>query len=135
MSGSAVRADRRAGRVSITKSSLWTMAPTITPWRGSQLGPRIRVLRFEKNAGQSAAMYAGLRRARGADGGSDRWRFAERSGRYSEVAGGDRTRRRSGLRLSSATEGYVGQADHESSRQFCPQPIHEGRGSRYGMHA
>jgi glycosyltransferase involved in cell wall biosynthesis len=29
-------------------------------------GPRIRVLRFEKNAGQSAAMYAGLHGARGA---------------------------------------------------------------------
>jgi dolichol-phosphate mannosyltransferase len=29
------------------------------------LGPRIRVLRFEKNAGQSAALYAGLRSARG----------------------------------------------------------------------
>jgi dolichol-phosphate mannosyltransferase len=29
------------------------------------LGPRIRVLRFEKNAGQSAALYAGLRNARG----------------------------------------------------------------------
>ena len=28
-------------------------------------GPRIRVLRFEKNAGQSAAMYAGLQSARG----------------------------------------------------------------------
>lgn len=28
-------------------------------------GPQIRVLRFEKNAGQSAAMYAGLRSARG----------------------------------------------------------------------
>jgi len=28
-------------------------------------GPQIRVLRFEKNAGQSAAMYAGLRGARG----------------------------------------------------------------------
>jgi dolichol-phosphate mannosyltransferase len=29
-------------------------------------GPRIRVLRFERNAGQSAAMYAGLHAARGA---------------------------------------------------------------------
>jgi dolichol-phosphate mannosyltransferase len=29
------------------------------------LGPEIRVLRFEKNAGQSAALYAGLGRARG----------------------------------------------------------------------
>lgn len=29
-------------------------------------GPQIRVLRFEKNAGQSAAMYAGLQGARGA---------------------------------------------------------------------
>ena len=29
-------------------------------------GPRIRVLRFEKNTGQSAAMYAGLHSARGA---------------------------------------------------------------------
>lgn len=29
------------------------------------LRPRIRVLRFEKNAGQSAALYAGLRSARG----------------------------------------------------------------------
>lgn len=29
-------------------------------------GPRIRVVRFEKNAGQSAALYAGLRGARGA---------------------------------------------------------------------
>jgi glycosyltransferase involved in cell wall biosynthesis len=29
------------------------------------LAPRIRVLRFEKNAGQSAALYAGLRSARG----------------------------------------------------------------------
>jgi dolichol-phosphate mannosyltransferase len=29
-------------------------------------GPRIQVLRFEKNAGQSAALYAGLRNARGA---------------------------------------------------------------------
>ena len=29
-------------------------------------GPAIRVLRFEKNAGQSAAMYAGLHKARGA---------------------------------------------------------------------
>jgi glycosyltransferase involved in cell wall biosynthesis len=29
------------------------------------LGPGIRVLRFEKNAGQSAALYAGLRSARG----------------------------------------------------------------------
>ncbi len=28
-------------------------------------GPAIRVLRFEKNAGQSAAMYAGLHKARG----------------------------------------------------------------------
>lgn len=28
-------------------------------------GPQIRVLRFEKNAGQSAAMYAGLRSAQG----------------------------------------------------------------------
>ena len=28
-------------------------------------GPRIRVLRFEKNAGQSAALYAGLRSVRG----------------------------------------------------------------------
>ena len=28
-------------------------------------GPGIRVLRFEKNAGQSAAMYAGLNNARG----------------------------------------------------------------------
>lgn len=28
-------------------------------------GPRIRVLRFEKNTGQSAAMYAGLNRVRG----------------------------------------------------------------------
>lgn len=30
------------------------------------LGPGVRVLRFEKNAGQSAALYAGLHRARGA---------------------------------------------------------------------
>lgn len=29
-------------------------------------GPAIRVLRFEKNAGQSAALYAGLHKARGA---------------------------------------------------------------------
>jgi len=29
-------------------------------------GPRIQVLRFEKNAGQSAALYAGLKSARGA---------------------------------------------------------------------
>lgn len=29
-------------------------------------GPRIQVLRFEKNAGQSAALYAGLKNARGA---------------------------------------------------------------------
>jgi dolichol-phosphate mannosyltransferase len=29
------------------------------------LGPKIRVLRFEKNAGQSAALYAGLRSTRG----------------------------------------------------------------------
>ncbi|HVF71206.1 MAG TPA: glycosyltransferase family 2 protein [Chthoniobacterales bacterium] len=29
-------------------------------------GPRIRVLQFERNAGQSAAMYAGLQAARGA---------------------------------------------------------------------
>jgi dolichol-phosphate mannosyltransferase len=29
-------------------------------------GPRVRVLRFERNAGQSAAMYAGLQSARGA---------------------------------------------------------------------
>src|SRR5436190_9422329 len=29
------------------------------------LGPGIRVLRFERNAGQSAALYAGLRSARG----------------------------------------------------------------------
>ncbi len=30
-----------------------------------QAGPRVRVLRFEKNAGQSAALYAGLQAARG----------------------------------------------------------------------
>ena len=29
-------------------------------------GPRIQVLRFQKNAGQSAALYAGLKNARGA---------------------------------------------------------------------
>jgi dolichol-phosphate mannosyltransferase len=29
-------------------------------------GPRVRVVRFEKNAGQSAALYAGLQAARGA---------------------------------------------------------------------
>src|SRR3954471_24370384 len=28
-------------------------------------GPRVRVLQFERNAGQSAAMYAGLQSARG----------------------------------------------------------------------
>jgi dolichol-phosphate mannosyltransferase len=31
-----------------------------------EVGPRVRVLRFERNAGQSAAMYAGLQNARGA---------------------------------------------------------------------
>jgi dolichol-phosphate mannosyltransferase len=31
-----------------------------------EVGPRIRVLRFEKNAGQSAAMYAGMQSVRGA---------------------------------------------------------------------
>ena len=41
------------------------MDPAITPWSGSHLGRGIRVLRFEKNAGQSAALYAGLRSARG----------------------------------------------------------------------
>jgi glycosyltransferase involved in cell wall biosynthesis len=30
-----------------------------------EAGPNVRVIRFEKNAGQSAAMYAGLRAARG----------------------------------------------------------------------
>ena len=40
-------------------------------------GPRIRVLRFEKNAGQSAAMYAGLHSVAGTNGGAARWRLAE----------------------------------------------------------
>src|ERR1044071_4373726 len=31
-----------------------------------EAAPNVRVIRFEKNAGQSAAMYAGLRAARGA---------------------------------------------------------------------
>ncbi len=31
-----------------------------------ELGPRVRVVQFERNAGQSAAMYAGLQSARGA---------------------------------------------------------------------
>ena len=30
------------------------------------LGPRVRIVQFERNAGQSAAMYAGLHNARGA---------------------------------------------------------------------
>ena len=47
--------------------------------------PQVRVIRFEKNTGQSAAMYAGLKRRARRNGGFDRRRSAERSGRYSKT--------------------------------------------------
>ena len=51
----------------ITKSSSWTTARGTAPRASIQTDPlgRVRVLAFEKNAGQSAAMYAGLHAARG----------------------------------------------------------------------
>ena len=110
------------------------MARPIAPSSESRLTTRVRVLRFEKNAGQSAAMYAGLQAARGASGGAHRWRSAKRSGRYSAVARGDRARRRSGLRLSRAAQRHGCQTHNESSRQFCPEPFHEGRRARYRLH-
>ena len=57
--------EQRSGP-SITNSFLSMTGQPITPW--SELRPRriLRVIRFEKNAGQSAAIYAGLQAARGA---------------------------------------------------------------------
>ena len=98
-------------------------------------GPQIRVLRFEKNAGQSAAMYAGLRSARGATAvlidGDLQNDPADIPRLLAEIERG----RRSGLRLSRATQGHAGQANHESRGQFCPQPIRERRGARHRLHA
>ena len=51
---------------SITKSSSSMTVRRDGTARESRRDPRVRVLRFEKNAGQSAAMYAGLHAARGA---------------------------------------------------------------------
>jgi glycosyltransferase involved in cell wall biosynthesis len=83
-------------------------------------GPRIRVLRFEKNAGQSAALYAGLRSARGrtavlidGDLQNDPADILQLLAEIERGAG-------SGLRISRAAEGYVLKG-HESHRQFCSQ--------------
>ena len=70
-------------------------------------GPGIRVLRFEKNAGQSAAMYAGLQAARGETAvlidGDLQNDPADIPRLLAEIERG----RRSGLRLSRAAEGHV----------------------------
>ena len=98
-------------------------------------GPEIRILRFERNAGQSAAMYAGANAARGAivvlidgdlqnDPADIPLLLAE-----IEQRGG------SGLRLPRAAQGYAGQAPDELGRQFRSQSIYEGRCARYRLHA
>ncbi len=82
-------------------------------------GPQIRVLRFEKNAGQSAAMYAGLQGARGAtavliDGDlqndpADIPRLLEEIARGADLVCGYRAQRRDTLvkRISSRIANFV----------------------------
>jgi dolichol-phosphate mannosyltransferase len=82
-------------------------------------GPRIHVLRFEKNAGQSAAIYAGLQAARGAtivliDGDlqndpSDIPKLVEEIARGADLVCGYRTERKDTLlkRLTSRVANFV----------------------------
>ncbi len=97
--------------------------------------PEIRVLRFEKNAGQSAAMYRRHQRRPRRDRGPDRRRPAKRPGRYSTTPGRDRARSRFGLRLPRAAQRHPGQTPNEPDRKFCPEPFHQRRGARYRLHA
>jgi dolichol-phosphate mannosyltransferase len=82
-------------------------------------GPQVRVLRFEKNTGQSAAMYAGLRGARGAtavliDGDlqndpADIPRLLEEIGRGADLVCGYRAQRKDTLvkRITSRIANFV----------------------------
>ena len=97
--------------------------------------PEVRVLHFEKNAGQSAAIYAGANAARGATVVLIDGDLQNDPADIPRLLARDRARRRPRLRLSRAAERYPGQAPDESNRQLCAQPFHQRRRARHRVHA
>ena len=99
-----------------------------------ETAPNIRLIRFEKNSGQSAAIYAGLTAARGGtvviiDGDlqndpADIPKLLAEIARGADLVCGYRVKRRDTL---------VKRAD-ESDCKRCTQPLHERRGARHRLH-
>ncbi len=100
-----------------------------------ETAPNIRVIRFEKNTGQSAAIYAGLQAARGAtavliDGDlqndpADIPRLLAEIARGADLVCGYRVKRK-----DTAAE-----AANKPDRQRRSQPFHKRRCARHGLHA
>ena len=85
---------------------------------------RVRVLAFERNAGQSAAMYAGLHAARGrvaalldGDLQNDPADIPKLLAKIDSGEGGPR------LRLPGQAQGHGGQASHQPGGELRPQPL------------
>ena len=100
-----------------------------------EAAPNLRVIRFEKNAGQSAAMYAGLQAARGAilvliDGD-----LQNDPADIPKLLGRNFTRRGSRLRLSRAAQGHACEAAHQPDCERRSQPVHERRRARHRLYA
>ena len=99
-----------------------------------ETAPNIRLIRFEKNSGQSAAIYAGLTAARGGTvviiDGDLQNDPADIPKLLAEIARGARSR----LRLSRPAPGHTRQACDESDCKRCAQSLHERRGARHRLH-
>ena len=131
----AIRAERSAARTSITRLFLSMTDRSIA--QSSELKPKtnVRVIRFEKNTGQSAAIYAGLKAARGAtavliDGDlqndpADIPRLLAEIARGADLVCGYRAQRRD-TRVKRLTS---------SDCQCGSQPFHKRRRARHRLHA
>jgi glycosyltransferase involved in cell wall biosynthesis len=96
--------------------------------------PRTRVLRFEKNVGQSAAIFAGLQAVRSEiavliDGDlqndpADIPRLLAEISRGADLVCGYRAQRKDTL----------AETHHQPCREFCPEPFYAGWCSRHRLH-
>ena len=106
-----VRADQAGvgGAVRATRSSSSTTAARTASFRILKdlhaSDPRVRVIRFRRNFGQTAALSAGLRARQGRCGRRDGRRSAERSGGYPDARRQARRGLRRGQRLAEETPG------------------------------
>ena len=100
-----------------------------------ETAPNIRVIRFEKNTGQSAAIYAGLQAARGATAVLIDGDLQNDPADIPRLLAGDRRWRRCRLWLSRETQGHSAEAANKPDRQRRSEPFHERRRARHGLHA